>query len=548
MKKTFDLMQFVNGLVLASLSIFISTGAFAQDDEIKKAEKFLDEDKKKKAVETLVKATQNFPMAANLYYYLGRAQLIVGDKESAKKAFDKGVEMNAKEPLNFVGQGRIQLMNKNVTQAKASFDKAIAMGKKNIKTLDAIAEAYLTDKAYEKDAMALLQKSKELKEEVAETHLLLGDAFLMENNGGSAASAYERASELDPSDGLPWFKLGELFARSKNVPMAEEKYLKAVAVDPEFAYAHRELGELYYLKKDGPKAVKHYKQYLDLTDSPEKDDRFRYAFFLFMAKDYDESNKEFEEQSKKPDVSSNTLKFYTRSLANAGNLAKSQEIFERYLKHKDTKPDADDYNAYAELLKKQGKDSLAMNAYETSISVDQNQNDILQTLIKYHFDKKKYSSCEKFCRISLKTRKTPNPNDYFYLGRAQYYQQKYSSSDSTFAKLNEIQPKFILGYLWAARSKNAQDGDFNDPKAKIEWLAKPAYEKLIEVGETDKEKNKKELIDAYKYLVGHYLSKQDFPKGKEYLGKILELDPENIDAKQALKDINNPQPQQKRKK
>jgi tetratricopeptide (TPR) repeat protein len=364
--------------------------------------------------------------------------------------------------------------------------------------------------------------------------------------GGPAASAYERAYEIEAKCATAWFKLGELFM-STAIDQAEKNYLEAVKADPEFAQAHRELGELYYKKKDGVKAAKHYKMYLDLTDSPDKDDRFRYAFFLFMAKDYDNANKEFEELMKKPDVSSLVLKFYAQSLLKSGNIPKCQEVYEKYLVHKDTKVDADDYNNYAQMLIKQGKDSLAMNAYEKSLSIDRNQNDNLQTLIKYYFDKKKYDQCERVCRLSIKVRKAPNPNDYFNMGRAQYFQKKYTSSDSTFAKLNELQPTFVQGFLWAARSKGAQDGDFSDQKAKIEWLAKPSYEKLIEVAEVDKEKNKKELMDAYKYMVGYTLSKQDFPKGKEFLGKILELDPENVDAKQALKDINNPQPQQKPK-
>ena len=122
------------------------------------------------------------------------------------------------------------------------------------------------------------------------------------------------------------------------------------------------------------------------------------------------------------------------------------------------------------------------------------------------------------------------------------------NTDSAFAKLNELQPKFVLGYRWSATSKNAQDGDFNDPKAKIEWLAKPYYEKVIEVGESDKEKNKRELMEAYRYLVGHHLSKQEFPKGKEYLKKILELEPDNKDAAQAIYDIDHPQTQKPKKK
>jgi tetratricopeptide (TPR) repeat protein len=549
MKRLFEL-KLVGKIGFAAALCLGFVFANAQDPgsaEIKSAQQLINKDKKKGAVEVLQKAIATNPMATNLYYYLGRTQLIAGDKSGAKASFDKGVSVDPKEPLNYVGQGRILLLDKNLTQAKPLFDKAVSLGKKNTTTINAIAEAYLIDKTYQKDAMAMAQRSKELSETNPETFLLIGDAnSLVMGQGGPAASAYERAYEIDPKCATAWFKLGELFM-STSIEQAEKNYKEAVKVDPEFAEAHRELGELYYKKKDGVNAAKHYKSYLELTDSPDKDDRFRYAFFLFMAKDYGNANNEFDQLMKKPDVSSLVLKFYAQSLLKSGNIAKCQEVYEKYLKHPDTKVDADDYNNYSDLLKKQGKDSLAMNALEMSVSLDQTQNDNLQTLIKYYFDKKKYDQCERVCRLSIKVRRSPNPNDYFNMGRAQHYQKKYVNADSTWAKLNELQPKFVQGFAWAARTKNAQDGDFTDPKAKIDWLAKPAYEKVIEVGQEDKEKNKKELMEAYRYLVGYNLAKQDFTKGKELLGKILEIDPENIDAKQTIKELNNPQPQQKPK-
>jgi len=548
MKRLFEL-KLLGKIGLAMAFCLSCVFANAQDAaaEIKSAQQLINKDKKKAAVEALQKATKTYPEAFNLYYYLGRAQLIAGDKAGAKASFDEGVKLAPKEPLNYVGQGRILLMDKKVAEAKAQFEKAIGLGKKNTASLNAIAEAYLIDKAYQKDALDIATRSKGYSDTNPETYLLIGDAnSMVMGQGGPAASAYERAYEIDPKCATAWFKLGELFM-STSIDQAEKNYNEACKVDPNFAEAHRELGVLYYKKKDGVNAAKHHKAYLDLTDSPQADDRFQYAFFLFMAKDFDNANKEFAELLKKSDVSSLTQKFAAQSQLKAGNLSESERIFTDYLKNPQTKVDADDYKNLGDLRIKQGKDSLAMIAYESSVSLDQNQSDILQTLIKYYYDKKKFEQCERVCRVSIKTRKIPSPNDYFYIGRAQHYQKKYLSADSTWAKLIELQPKFMQGYMWAARTKNGQDGDFSDPKAKIEWLAKPAYEKAIEIGQEDKEKNKKDLMEAYRYLVAYNLAKQDFPKGKEMLGKILEIDPDNAEVKQTIKELNNPQPQQKPK-
>jgi len=512
----------------------VGVGAFAQDAEIKKSESLINEDKKLQAVDVLQKAVAQYPQAANLYYYLGHSQLLTGDQAGAKNSFDKGVETNPKEPLNYVGLGRILLLEKKVDQAKPLFDKALSLGKKSVVNLQAIAEAEILDKTLSKNAFTLLQKAKELEPNNSRTYLLLSDYYLSENNGGATASAQEDAAAIDPSNAKPWFKHAMLFKRSKNMAVVEEDLNKALKIDPNFALAHKELGELYYLKKDGVNAAKHYKSYLDLTDSPEKDDRFRYAFFLFMAKDYAGANQEFKNLSQKSDVSSTTLKFYAQSLLKQGDLAGSQKVFEQYMSNPQTKLEADDYSNYAELLQQQHKDSLAAIAFHQSLAMDKDQPEILQTLMDYYFKSKKYDQCASVSREAIKIRKKPYANDYFVLGRALYLSKKYTQSDSAFAKLIELQPKLTLGYLWAARSKTEQDEELKD------GLAKPYYEKIIEIASATPDKNKNELIAAYQYMGSYHLIKQENQIAKGYWEKVLALNPDDENAKEAMKLINNP--------
>src|SRR6476646_6604767 len=107
MKKLLDLVkQLGNVGIVAALSLVL-VPSFAQDAEIKNAERLIDHDKKKQAVVVLQKATETYPAAAQLFYHLGQAQLLVGDQAGAKSSFDKGASANPKEPLNFVGQGHI---------------------------------------------------------------------------------------------------------------------------------------------------------------------------------------------------------------------------------------------------------------------------------------------------------------------------------------------------------------------------------------------------------------------------------------------------------
>jgi tetratricopeptide (TPR) repeat protein len=418
----------------------------------------------------------------------------------------------------------------------------LSLGKKNVANLQAIAKGYMADKATNKEALPLLQKAKDINATDFKTAMLLGDYYLLENQGGSCASAYEDAEVLDPSSGAPSYKHALLFMRTKNIPVVEEDLKKSIKADPEFALAHKELAELYYLKKDGNNAVKHYEIYLSLTDSPEKKADFIHAFYLFMAKNYTKANEVFKSISERPDVKPSTLKFYARSLSESGNLAESQKIFEKYLEGKDS-VEASDYTSYASLLLKQKKDSLAAIAFQKSLNLDPNQPTIHQTLIEYYFSRRRYNDCEQACRAAIKIRKTPIFNDYFKLGSSLYYEHKYPQADSAFSKSIDLQPKIVLPYVWAAKSKRAQeDSVLSVPHAK------PFYEKVIEIGEPDKEKNKKDLSDAYRYLGSYYMIKADNKTAKPYWEKVLELYPDDENAKEAIKYINAPPVQSTQKK
>jgi tetratricopeptide (TPR) repeat protein len=244
----------------------------------------------------------------------------------------------------------------------------------------------------------------------------------------------------------------------------------------------------------------------------------------------------------KPDVTPMTLRFYAKSLTESGNLADAQQVFEVYMSTKKDSLKAVDYSNYADLLQRQKKDSLWAIALEKSISLDSNQPRIHQALIDYYFKAKKYASCESACRAAIKIRKQPFFNDYFNLGRSLYLEKKFPQADSAFTKLIEMQPKITLGYNWAARSKSRQD------TLLTEALAKPFYEKVIEIGEVDKDKNKADLISAYQYMGSYHMIKQENQIAKGYWEKVLALNPEDENAKEAIKLINTPVQQQKPKR
>ena len=117
-------------------------------------------------------------------------------------------------------------------------------------------------------------------------------------------------------------------------------------------------------------------------------------------------------------------------------------------------------------------------------------------------------------------------------------------ADTAFRKVIELSPGSHLGYLWHARVMAALD-----PETTL-GLARADYEQALALLEpkADKVKYKNDLVEGYRYM-GYYTYLQ-FETAKaahdesskeraktnslNFWQKVLELDPENDKAKQAI--------------
>ena len=252
-------------------------------------------DQTEKAINVLSNATKTYPTNSIVWYHLAMAQIKNGQRDLAANSLDKGISLDNKEPMNYVGRGYLSMLENNAQKAQLDFDQALSMSKsKNVSVLRGISEAYLVDSKLAAKAVELTTKAKSIDDHDPQTLVVLGDVYLAQNNGGLAVTNYERAAALDNKLALPHYKIGLVYLRSRNFTSAQEAFTKAIEIDPGYTLAYKELGELYYQMKKGEKAVKAYETYLSLTDKPEIG-KLRYAFFLFMAKDFAKANELFRD-------------------------------------------------------------------------------------------------------------------------------------------------------------------------------------------------------------------------------------------------------------
>lgn len=542
-----------NAVLTITFMVLTAISSFAQSPEIKKALRLIEIEQPSKGIAALEALAKAQPESATTLYYLGLGYIRAGQKDKALEAFEKGIKLEEKEGLCYAGKGHVRILEKNPTDAKANLDKALSVSKsKDAAVLRAVGAAYINDTKFLLDAINALNKAKAINGTDPETHILLGDALLLQNQqqGGEAVSSYERGAKADPKSAKPHYKVGKIFQRARNNEEAIKYFTQAITTDPEYAPAYKDLGEIYYLNKQADKAVEAYEKYIAITENPGQA-KFQLAFFYFMAKRFDKADAIFKEVTSNPNVSPVAWRYWAYSLTEqgkptdqnkAGDPAKLEEARKAFVKYfEKAKPEdiqASDYAYLGNLnvyRKNPEGDSLANVNFAKSLELDSMQLDVAQDHADLYRKRKKYPEAIEVYKQLLKMKNPPSTTDLFNLGLSYYYNLQFVEADSAFTKVTERAPTNTVGYEWAAKSRRQIDS------TGTMGLANPMFDSLIEKASVDPVKYKKQLIDSYMYYASYYINvKQDVAKAKSYLEKTLQLEPTHAEAKEALKIINEP--------
>lgn len=534
-------------LAIALLVLVGGSAAFAQSPEVRKAFRFFHIEQPSKGMSALQELVKSNPENSSYHYYLGLAQLQSGDLEQAMANFNKGIELDKRDGLNYAGKGHAYLLEKKPAMAREQFDLALKYSRsKDANVMKAIGRAYLTDTKYLLDAISMLEQAKAADGSDPETHILLGDALLIQNpqQGGPAISSYERAASADPKSGTPHYKIGRIWQQARGVENAIAAFQRAIEADPEYAPAYHQLGELYYKEKQYDKAVAAYDKYLPLTENPGNA-RFQQAFFLFMAKKYDKANKIFQEVVNKPEVPVVALKYYAYSLTVAEKQDEALKVFQQYFdKAKQEDIQASDFEYYGKLqlsMETPEGDSIANEYFEKSLVLDSAQVDVLTLHAETYKDRKLYGKAAETYERLAAVRENPLTQDIWNVGINYFLDEQWVKADSALTIVTKEAPNMLYGPLYAARARRQIDS------TGALALPNPMYDTFIAQAVEDTTKWKKELIEAYGYFGSYFINiKPDIPKAKGYFNKILKLDPQHPEARQAIDAINEAaQPQQR---
>jgi len=272
-----------------------------------------------KAQTMLLDLIKKEPTNSKNYFYLGENYLLdyfadtisnslTVAAKSAKEAYQKGVDANPNDPLNYIGLAKVAyyLNDDKTAEEMRAKAKSFLLPYKNIKkivppakdyafALAKIAESYIKEESVDTSvALPLIREAIRIDNKNRDVYFIAGDIYILVNDGSKAISYYNQAQFADPKSPTANMKIGNIYVKGRALQAAIPFYEQAIELNANYAPAYRELGQLYLLAQRFDQSKENFKKYLDLTagNIPAK---AKYVNALFYAKDYDGVIKNVEE-------------------------------------------------------------------------------------------------------------------------------------------------------------------------------------------------------------------------------------------------------------
>lgn len=554
---------------VALVLVFIGSAVFGQS--LADAKKAIDAEQYQKAKGMLKNLTVTQPTNDENIFYLGWVYLIQDYTDSAKTTFTKGIAVNPKSALNYVGLGALALSGNDNTGAASNFNEAITnTGKKDSQPYLYIGKAYLLDAkdgkfppAKANAAIDALTKGKAVNPKDAEVLVALGNAYRSQLKSNDAYDAYQAALALDPKSPAANVATGVLWRYADNFSDSEKQFQAAIAIDPNYGPAYRELAEtdlteaqtnIKVASAKVKEGVENYKKFLSLTDqSPES--LMRYADFLVNAGDYSTLQEVATNLTKSGTTNPRIYRYlgyaayenkdYPAGLT-AMNTWFSKATPNRILPR--------DYAYLGRLQIASGSDTTkGVENLKKYAELDTTQvQDSYTEIAKMYYSKGKYLQAgDAYQAIINKVHGKALLLEHFYAGYSYYNEFAFVQSPA-YRKTHAVKPDSTLLVkadtllsqyerattvpVFQALTTRAYIADYRDTLySDLKGIAKPRYEKIIEMigaKATPTASEKKALAAAYAYL-GNYAEyhDKDDAKAMEYFTKARDLNPDNGYAK-----------------
>ena len=532
---------------LLSLAITVVIGNILFAQSVEQGRKFLYYERYQSAKDNFEKVLAANPNNIEAVYWLGQTLLEMPNKDSvaAKNLYQKALASNGNAPLLLAGMGQIELMEGKTNDARQRFETAINLSKaKDIEVLNAVARANVEARAGDANyAIEKLNVATQIKKfNNADTYLVMGDAYRKLIDGGNAVTSYNKALAIDPKLAAAKTRIGKVYLTQNNPDYFLPAFESAVQLDPAYKPGYFELFYYYYFR-DVNKAAGYLDKFIANAD-PGPEVEYLKTDFLYASAKFKEARDKAQTLVTQfgDKVNPRMYRLIAYTSDTLGDMQVAKQAMTTFLAKPGEEPILPaDYEELANINSKiAGSETEAFANLQQAVAMDT----VVENKVKYiqkgaALAKRLGNRIEEanWLGVAYNMDKDPSQTDLYNWGYAHYQAANYKTADSIFCNVYQGKyPNEIYGYLWCARSLQAQDTTME------QGLAVEAYKKLAEMAmKIDSVKFKSQAVSSHFYLVSYY---NDIKKDKEsavnHIDRVLAIDPANADAARIREILTKP--------
>ncbi len=508
MKRVFTLVT-----VLLSMMVLIAHS----EDKLATGKTLLKEGKICQAIAMLSKVVEQSPRNIEALQWLGKAYLQAGKPDSAEIMGNNILLVDGKNVEGYRLVLKAQTMQKKIAEAYATYRKGSKDTKNNPALLIELGYLHLVADSVHKAEVAFSRALQSLPKD-PDIYRGLGEVYEKMGAEPVAMMKYEQSLEYDSVQVDLRMKLASMYLKERRYNDAAKMYMAILNHDPGNDTAALEIGKIFTLSKQYASAVYYLEPYV--MRHPEDTQVWAiYMVNLDKSRQYESALKAAEHLLKSDPNNTKAL-----SLAGKANFMKKEydKALEYYLKLEkiDTLSFEDaKYMGKAYILQK--NDSLGVHYLQKSADMNPEQTDVYSDLGSAYMRLKKYDKAAEMFERKIQQDST-YATGLVNLSLCRMALQQWDKSYQAIKKAIALRPTYAAGYIYLARTLSQMD---SLKAARNAYLTATVVADSL--GETEKYTN--EMGEAFRYITFTYLVDKNYPPALDAVTKAVQFRPTDVE-------------------